>query len=309
MSPNLQEKTEFDTDHGFGSGFFAPPAPPIHVEFGAASHVGLVREGNEDHFAILRRTRTQEPLLTSLGADAISPSTSDAYCFVIADGMGGAAAGEVASRVAIQRACELTDRACSWVMQLRSLAAQQVQERVDAFVTEVHRTLRAMGEADPSLAGMGTTFTTVYVVGWNALIAQVGDSRAYLWRQDVLKQITHDQTLAQLLIDSGVPPEDAAGVRHILTNSLGGKSDVIAPNVGHVVLRAGDRLLLCTDGLTNDVADNEIAEVLERQSSPQAACDALIQLALERGGKDNVTVILAELAAEPSATTEWRAGE
>lgn len=303
MSSDTKDKdtAEFRSDHGFASEFFVAPSPPMQVEFGAASHVGLVRESNEDHFAVLRRTRTQELLLANLGEDCACRSADEAWCLVVADGIGGASAGETASRVAIQKACELTDQASSWVMRLRSLAAQQVQDRLDAFVTEIHRTLRTMGEADPDLAGMGTTWTSVYVVGWNAVVTQIGDSRGYLWRKDALKQFTRDQTLAQVLIDTGVPPEQTDSVRHILTNSLGGKSELTVPDVGHVHLQDGDRLLLCTDGLSDQISDDQIADALRSPAAPQAVCDALIQLALDNGGTDNITVVLAEFHERPDS--------
>jgi serine/threonine protein phosphatase PrpC len=303
MSTNTQDTAEFRSDHAFAAEFFVPPSTPMQVEIGAASNLGLVRKTNEDHFAILRRTRTQEMLLTSLGQDAIAPSTEEAYCFVVADGIGGAAAGETASRVAIQTACELTDQASSWVMRMRSVAAQQIQERVEAFATEIHSTLRAMGEADPDLAGMGTTWTSVYVVGWHALVAQIGDSRGYLWRENELCQITRDQTLAQVLIDTGVPKEKTVGVRHILTNSLGGKDKLIVPDVSHLCLKDGDRLLLCTDGLSDGVTTQSIAELMGSELGPQAVCDGLVQRALDQGGNDNVTAVVAEFHKRAAATS------
>jgi protein phosphatase len=301
MSNSAQDTAKYPSEKKLGSGFFVPISPSPHVEFGTLSDVGCVRERNEDHFAVFRRTRSQEPLATSLPEGILPISGDETFCFVVADGMGGAAAGELASRVAIQKAWHLTEQASSWVMRLRDLAAQQVQERIEGFLSEMHRTLRQMGEADPELTGMGTTWTSVYVVGWHALVAHIGDSRAYHWRQGTLRQVTRDQTLAQVLIDSGVPPEDTRKVRHLLTNTLGGERDVILPDVGHVVLQDKDRLLLCTDGLTDQISDSELTEHLALPSSPQAACDALIQLALERGGKDNVTVILAEFAVEQPA--------
>jgi protein phosphatase len=294
MRPHTEDSTVTGSDESFAAQFFVPHATPITVDFGAASHVGLVRASNEDHFAVIRRDRTQEILLTNLREQQTPSSMDVAYCFVVADGMGGAAAGETASRVAIQKAFELTDQASSWVMRLRNLAAQQVQERIDAYVTEMHRTLREMGEADPDLAGMGTTWTSIYVVGWNALVVHIGDSRAYLWRHNGLRQITRDQTMAQVLIDSGIPPEKTAGVRHILTNTLGGRNQVVVPRVGHVALQDGDRLLLCTDGLTDQISQSRIGLLLSSSDEPQAVCDALIQSALDHGGKDNVTVILAD---------------
>jgi serine/threonine protein phosphatase PrpC len=300
MSLNTQDTADYRATQDFTEGFFVPPFPAVTVEFGAASHVGRVRERNEDNFAIFRRTRTQKSLLTSLADGILANSGDEAFGFVVADGMGGAAAGELASRVAIETAWDLAEQASSWVMRLRDLATQQVQERTEAFVSEMHRTLREIGEANPRLTGMGTTWTSVYVVGWHALVAQVGDSRVYHWRQGTLRQVTRDQTLAQVLIDSGVPPEDTSKVRHILTNSLGGKEKVITPDVGHFVLEDGDRLLLCTDGLTDEISDSEMAERLTQRVSPQTACEAMVQLALDHGGKDNVTVLLAEFTQRPA---------
>ena len=139
--------------------FRGRPAAAVAVEFGGASHVGHVGESNEDDFAVIRRNRSQELLLSNLAAGVLPASKDETYCFFVADGIGGAAAGELASRVAIQKAWDLTDQASSWVMRLQDLVAQQVQERMEAFVTEMHRTFRELGEADPDLAGMGTTWT------------------------------------------------------------------------------------------------------------------------------------------------------
>ena len=298
----MQPKTD-NSARGFASEFFVTGSP-INAEFGAASHTGLVRSTNEDHFAVFRRIRGHEIVMTNLAQDDTVASADEdeifgqivmTYLLVVADGMGRAAAGETASRVVIQKAFDLTDQASSWVMRLRSLTAQQAQERIDAYLTEMHRTLRAMGEADPDLAGMGTTWTSAYILGWDAVIIQIGDSRAYLSRRGELRQITRDQTLAQVLIDRGVPPEETGHARNVLTNSLGGQTNFVLPEIVHLVLEDGDRLLLCTDGLTTHVSDPEIAEVLGRSLPPQAACDTLVKRALDRGGKDNVTVILAEI--------------
>jgi PPM family protein phosphatase len=303
-SLNTRDTAEYHSKPNFGSGFFVPLAPAVDVTVGGTSHAGRVREHNEDHFAVFRRTRTQETLRTNLDESAVPTSTEEAFGFLVADGMGGPAAGEVASRVAIETAWDLTERASSWVMRLRSLSAQQIQERAEAYLTEMHRTLRELGETDPNLFGMGTTLTSVYVVGWSAIVVQVGDSRAYLWREGDLRQITRDQSLAQVLIDSGIPVEQTAGVRHILTNSLGGKSKLIVPNVDHVRLQNGDRLLLATDGLTDQVSDSEINDTLRLHLTPQATCDALIELALDHGGRDNVTVVVGDFAErQPSPST------
>jgi serine/threonine protein phosphatase PrpC len=298
-----------DSDRAFASEFFVTGSSPINAEFGAASHTGLVRSTNEDHFAVFRRIRGHEVVLTNLAqVGTVASADEDEifgqivlnYLLVVADGMGRAAAGETASRVVIQKAFDLTDQASSWVMRLRSLTAQQAQERIDAYLTEMHRTLRAMGESDPELAGMGTTWTSAHLIGWNALIVQIGDSRAYLSRRGELRQISRDQTLAQVLIDRGVPPEETEHARIVLTNTLGGQTNFVPPEIVHLVLEDGDRLLLCTDGLTTHVSDPEIAEVLGRSLPPQATCDALVKLALDGGGKDNVTVVLAQITRDCS---------
>jgi serine/threonine protein phosphatase PrpC len=298
MQPNTDESAR-----GFASEFFVTGSSPINVEFGAASHTGLARSSNEDHFAIFRRIRGNDVVLTNLAQDdtVVSADKDEifgqivtTYLLVVADGMGEAGTGETASRVVIQRAFDLTDQASSWVMRLRSLTAQQAQERIDAYLTEMRRTLRAMGQADPGLAGMETTWTSAHIIGWNTLIVQIGDSRAYLSRRGELRQITRDQPLGAL-IDRGVPSEETGHARTVLTNTLGGQKDFVSSEIAHLVLEHGDRLLLCTDGLTTRVSDPEIAEVLGRPSPPQGACDALVKIALDRGGKDNVTVILADI--------------
>jgi serine/threonine protein phosphatase PrpC len=306
------QSNKHDSGQDIAAELFVAPHAPINVEFGAASHVGLVRSINEDHFAVFRRIRAQEALLTNLPHDNAAPFAHEdaifgqivtTYFFVVADGMGGGAAGEVASRVAIQSVFDLADRASSWVMRLKSLAAQQMQHRIDAYTTEMHRTLRAMGESDAHLRGMGTTWTSAYLVGWNAVIVQIGDSRAYLWRRGELRQITRDQTLAQVLIDRGIPPEETEHVRNILTNALGGRNEFVCPDIFHVVLEHGDRLLLCTDGLTRDVSNSQITEVLASPLQPQAACDAFVKLALEHGGNDNITVVLADVTRHSTDPT------
>ena len=299
MSADLEKTGEYLTDHGFASGFFVEPTVAVTAEFGGASHVGHVRKNNEDHFAVIRRSRTQEVVLSNLPGGNFSPSNDEAYFFVVADGLGGAAAGEWASRLALQKAWDLANQASSWIMRFHDLSSQQVRERTEAFASEMHRTLREYGQADVELAGMGTTWTSAYVVGCDALIAHIGDSRAYVFRRQELRQITRDQTLAQELIDHGVPPEQTVRVRHILTNTLGGSGETVSPDIKHVALEEGDRLLLCTDGLTELVSDGEIAEILGRPLPPQAACDALIQLALDHGGKDNVTAVLAHFTQKP----------
>jgi protein phosphatase len=216
---------------------------------------------------------------------------------IVADGMGGMKSGELASRLALQTMLELAGQATSWVMKLTDPDDQQIEQRVEAYVQRIHATLCEYGQDDPQTAAMGTTWTSAHLLSGQTVIVHLGDSRAYLFRDGQLRQITRDQTLAQSLIDGGLDPESVSRFRHMLLNGLGGGNDEVHAAIHHLEFGPHDKLLLCTDGLTDMVADEEIAAVLRRHSAPQAACDRLVEQALANGGKDNVTVMLASTDA------------
>jgi protein phosphatase len=218
---------------------------------------------------------------------------------VVCDGVGGAAHGDFASRLALETAVELGTNATSWVMKFGSMEAQQVRERADAYIGAIQETLRSYADASPALRGMGTTWTSAYVVPPHAVVVHVGDSRAYKLHGEQLQQVTRDQTLAQQLIDAGSPPEAVSKLRSVLTNCLGGENDKVSAEIYKLTLSYGDKLLLCTDGLSDMVADSDIAGVLTSHADPQEACDRLVQLALDNGGKDNVTVVLCAIGSSP----------
>ncbi len=174
-----------------------------------------------------------------------------------------------------------------------------MMKKADIFFRLIDRSLRDAGEEHPRLRNMGTTLTVCYVTGPELFVIHAGDSRAYLSRDGELRRLTRDHTLAQTMIDAGVAEEGSPEERkrqHILTNCIGGPDLGLEVNVDHHRLRSGDQLLLCTDGLTKHLEDPEIAEVLGRHPGPEDACRALVNLALERGGKDNVTVVLGRFA-------------
>lgn len=287
---------EVDGAEDFAGKFFAPDQPRFEVHFGAASHVGKVRATNDDHFAIVQRTRSQEMLLSNLPS-CPSKVADEAYAFIVADGMGGQAFGEFASRLVLQKIFELAARATSWLMKFTHPDMQQVHQRIDAYLQQLQETLSHHARLDPELRGMGTTCTSVYLMPPHALVAHIGDSRAYYFRDGRLEQITRDHTVAQRLIDAGVAPENTVRFRNLLTNVLGGADPEAIVEINPIHLEAGDRLLLCSDGLSGMVDDETIADVLSSETAPQAACDRLVQLALEAGGDDNVTVVVAELAS------------
>lgn len=235
----------------------------LGLRFAARSHVGLLREGNEDSVYAGPRV------------------------LAVADGMGGHAAGEVASAVAIAALAPLDD----------DDPGSDLLEALRDSAVQANDHLRNMVSGDPGLDGMGTTLTAVLFAGSRLGLAHIGDSRAYLLRDGSLTQITHDHTLVQTLVDEGRISEEEASThpqRSLITRALDGRSGVdLDLSVREV--RPGDRYLLCTDGLTGPVGRNETLLGALELDDPQEACDRLVQLALRGGGPDNVTVIVADV--------------
>lgn len=275
----------------FGSG-----APRTRVTFGALSHVGKVRQNNEDHYGVIRRHRGRDVLFTSLPEGFLAPSCEEAYTMVVADGMGGAAFGELASMLALRTAWNLTTNAINWPFHVNEREAENVLELLNVYGKRMHQALLESARAAPELAGMGSTLTGVLLIGSDALIGHIGDSRAYLWRGGSLKRLTHDHTQAQQCVDEGIYASVAEAprfMRHVLLNCLGGNDHEVHVETHHVALANGDRLLLCTDGLSDMLTDAEIALILNEQPAAADACQALVNSALDHGGRDNVTVVCA----------------
>jgi PPM family protein phosphatase len=289
-----------------------PPRPfssLVKIDFGAMTHAGNVRPNNEDAYIIYRSGRYWEKVKTSLEAGDL-PDRSDeiAYGMAVADGVGGAAAGDVASSMAIRVLVSLILNAARWALKLdnpetREVELHDVKERAEAYFEKIDQALLEHAEAYPRLKGMGTTMTGAYSFGDDLFILHIGDTRAYLLRQNNLKRLTHDQTVAQALVDAGaIAQEDASThrLRHTLTSCLGGESAKIQMEIRHLRMMDGDRLLLCSDGLTDMVSDTEIAEVMRSTEGSADACQTLVNLALQKGGKDNVTVVLARYSIPAS---------
>ena len=235
----------------------------LALRFAAVSHVGLLRDGNEDS--------------VYAGPQVLA----------VADGMGGHAAGEVASAVAIAALRHLdSDAPGSDLLDVLRDSAEAANEH-----------LRDMVSGDPTLEGMGTTLTALLFAGSRIGLLHIGDSRAYLLRDGRFGQITHDHTLVQRLVDEGRISEQEAGShpqRSLITRALDGR-DGIDPDLSVREARAGDRYLLCTDGLTGPVGRLETLQEALDIPDPQSACDRLVELALRGGGPDNVTVIVADV--------------
>jgi protein phosphatase len=285
-----------------------PASTSLHVRFGAVSHPGKVRPKNEDHFLVSQFSRKQKILTTNVPDDQIPEHIGDdAYSMIVADGMGGMAAGDVASRMAITTGLKLFHKSPKWGFKINRKEARELFERVNAYLGEIDMAITRTSEGDRSLFGMGTTLTAAYSIGVDLFIIHVGDSRAYLFRKGVLCQLTRDHTVAQAMADAGyISPEEVRhhNKRNVLTNFLGGHHGKIKADVRWLRLADQDRLLVCSDGLTDMVDDATIGRILGARDKPTDAAQSLVDEALKRGGKDNVTVLVARYEIPSPAQPE-----
>lgn len=277
----------------------------VEVDLAALSDRGKVRTNNEDHYLILRFGRLFETLFTNLPPGDVPSSTREiGYGMAVADGVGGSAAGEVASSLAIQTVVNLVLDLPDWILRPGPGLDDRVMRRAEERSRQVNDVLNEEAARNPKLRGMGTTMTIAWNLGADMFLAHVGDSRAYLYRLGQLHQLTRDHTLAQALADRGqIRQEDVASnrQRHVLTQTLGGGNTEVNPEVQHLHLADGDCILLCTDGLTEMVNEAAIADILARGESAETSCRRLVDLALKNGGKDNVTALLARYRFPQSA--------
>ena len=268
----------------------------VAVDVAALSHQGKVRKNNEDHFIVTRFDRTMRTLATNLPAGSVPDRYAETvYGMLVADGVGGAAAGEIASRTAITAIMDLVIETPDWIMRLDDPLAKEVLKRMEDRFQKVRDVLVALAKKDPALGGMATTMTLAASLGPELLIAHVGDSRAYAVQGGELRRLTRDQTMAQSLADAGAitPDEvDKHPARHVLTGALATRGAFAHVQLHRSRLEDGDQILLCSDGLTEMVPEDTIARALRSPGPSAVACSVLVDLALEAGGKDNVTVVL-----------------
>ena len=276
--------------------YFGAETVPVKVDFGALTHCGLVRTNNEDHYSVVRRYRARDVLLTNMPPDAFTQVRDEAYAFAVADGIGGAAFGEVASMLALQTSWELTGKAFKWNFRLSDVEVDEMKQFVKTYMQLVDRRLkqhsRLLGRDE-----MGTTLTGALTIGLFAFIVHVGDSRAYLYRDGKLHQLTKDQTLAESMVAIGLIKsidEAALRFRNTLISYLGGTLKNPDVQMTHLPLRDEDQLLICTDGLSDMVNDAHIAVILSHSKSSQEKCQELVDAALAGGGSDNITVVLGK---------------
>jgi protein phosphatase len=278
----------------------APPVPVsarVVVDLAANSHPGLVRQRNEDCFLAAQLGRAMRTVATNLPTGTVPDWFGEmVHGYVVADGMGGMGAGDVASRLAISSLVNLVLHTSTWVMRSGQEEAEEILQRMLVRYQDVGAAIAGRAEEMPGLSGMGTTMTVGASLGTELFLGHVGDSRAYLLRGGTLTQLTRDHTFAQALADQGYIRQDEVGthhLRHVLTRALGPRGGKVEADVSRVVLANGDRLLLCTDGLHDVVPPDAIRDRLAKAATAAEACDTLIDAALAAGGKDNVTVIVA----------------
>jgi protein phosphatase len=274
------------------------PGPPrVRIRFGALTHPGKVRANNEDHFLVSRLFKSMQVFQASVPDEgATLLSNEEGYLMVVADGMGGAAAGERASALAVTSVETFALNTLKWFLHLDEKEEHELFRELRAGLERADRTVVERARAKPELLGMGTTLTMAYSVSTDLYVAHVGDSRAYLYHDGELIRLTTDHTLVQVLVEGGViSPEDAKTHkrRNVVTNVIGGPLPGVHAEIHKVSIADGDVLLLCTDGLTEPVDDEKIAEVLALFPDPQEACRQLVEIVLSRGGPDNVTVVAA----------------
>jgi len=269
---------------------------PLTVQSFGLTDRGLERATNEDQFVTATLTRALWIEQSSLTQSGVHYADVRGHVFIVADGVGGAAGGEKASALAVSAIEDFLLNAIRWLLTLDGSEEASVLRDFKAALRSADACVYAAADNDPGLRGMGTTLTMAYSCGADLFVAHVGDSRCYLLRGGALQRLTRDDTLVQQMVESGIlPPERAAvhDLRHVITNVVGGTTPGVHTEVHRMRLEPGDVLLLCTDGLTGMLPDDRIAAVLEASSSPTSACEQLVLLANEQGGKDNVTVIVA----------------
>jgi len=282
-----------------------PFLPTVRMEFGAATHAGKVRSNNEDQFLVARLAKSMQVCKTSLpDTGKIYFSEEEGYLMVVADGMGGAAAGEKASALAVLSVEDFVLNTLKWFLHLGGKDEHVLFNELREGLSRADRAVIDRAAADRALRGMGTTLTMAYSVDSDLFLVHAGDSRAYLFRDGGLNQLTEDHTMVQMLVRKGtIAPEQARrhNLRNVVTNIIGGPQEGVHAEIHKLRVADGDILLLCSDGLTEPVRDEEIAAVLARDLSQDDACAQLMELALERGGPDNITIILARFGLDPDA--------
>ncbi|HKX26270.1 MAG TPA: protein phosphatase 2C domain-containing protein [Blastocatellia bacterium] len=270
--------------------------PTITLALYAQTDTGMVRSGNEDNFLILDLSTAKSWTASEEEPQELLTYTQDYYgsLLAVSDGMGGALAGEVASRMAVET---VRDR----MLQLQAhkvLGQLPFHERLRLSIEEANLLINSESQTNPAHKGLGATFTAVATQGNQIYFAQVGDSRAYLIRDGQIFRVTKDQSLVQQLIDAGQITEEEAethSYRNVILQALGAHNNINV-EVNYLTLCQLDTLVVCSDGLSGKMHQDEIARIVYEASDFKSACESLVYLANERGGEDNITVVVAQFS-------------
>jgi protein phosphatase len=263
---------------------------------------GRVRERNEDQVLVAELVKTLQVRHTSFPQPRERRSSDRSYLFMVADGMGGHSGGERASALAIDSVETFVLETFKWFAQLRGRDQDRMLADFRSALGQANARVLAEAAENPHLQGMGSTLTLAYVLNGEMFVAHAGDSRCYLFRDGSLYRLTSDHTLVEEMVQRGLlSAGDAAHHRwrHVITNVVGGDTSALKVELHKIRLEPGDAALLCSDGLTGMVAEEEVAQTLQDEPDPEAACRHLVARANQAGGKDNITVIVARF--EPPA--------
>lgn len=271
------------------------PLPPFAVRSFGLSDPGRVRANNEDVFVVGELARTLLVRHTNIPQPAAALSLHRGHVFVVADGVGGHHAGEVASSLSAAAVEEFLLNTFRRFTSSPSGDEQAALAELQSALRQADARLFDEAGRHPEWRGMGTTLTMAVVAGSRLFVAHAGDSRCYLHSAGQLRQLTADHTMAAEMARSGLidrSQQDHHPWRHVVTNLLGGSSPGVTAEVHALNVVAGDVLLLCTDGLSDMVPDQDISAVLSTDLEPEAACRRLVAAANDHGGEDNVTAVV-----------------
>jgi serine/threonine protein phosphatase PrpC len=268
---------------------------PLRVKSFGKTDRGRVRLSNEDQFLCAELTKAMRVWQTTLSEPKAQFGEERAHVFLVADGMGGHSAGELASALAVVAIEQFTLNNFKWFFHANGLEAQRILEQFQSALQLADARIFQESAEHPEFRGMGTTVTMAYHLDAQLCVVHVGDSRAYLFANDALTQITHDHTLMAEMVRRGhLRPEQVSRhrLRHVITNVVGGSKAGVDVEAHVLEIQPGDRLLLCSDGLTEMLTNDAIAATLRAQPEPEAACTALVAQANDAGGADNITVLV-----------------
>ncbi len=270
----------------------------VFYDICGCTDIGKSRKSNQDQFLLadISAGITIESTTLDLSSNEPGFGVSLGKLLIVADGMGGHNAGERASSLAVTSILQSVAQAVQWFFHGSATTRGQVFDQLTDAVLHSQMELDAAERLSPDSQGMGTTLTMACVVWPVVYVAHVGDSRCYLIRKGSVKQLTTDHNVAQKFVEEGTLDPTAARsseLRNVLWNVIGGGNSEVQPEGGVCQLQYGDRLLLCTDGLTRHVQESELSAVCQSSVDAEEACKTLVERANDRGGMDNITAVIA----------------